>query len=197
MTPPRRQVVASFVLSLDGRVNGPDGEFDMGWVVPHATSPTANAHFERVRAATGTVLLGRKNHDGYFGYWPAVANDPNASDGDRVISRWLTDVDKIVFSNTIDASPWANTTVTDRTPADVVRELRASEGDDIVVLASMSIIHQLLEADLVDRLSITLAPEIAGGGQRLLDDLDPTSWKTTTASLTETGAICMFVDRVR
>ena len=102
-----------------------------------------------------------------------------------------------MFSNTNDASPWANTTVTDRTPADVVCELRASDGDDIVVLASMSIIHQLLEADLVDRLSITLAPEIAGGGHRLLDDLDPTSWKTTTASLTETGAVCMFIDRCR
>lgn len=197
MTSTPRRVVANFVLSLDGRINGPEGEFDMGWVVPHATSPTANAHFERVRAATGTVLLGRKNHDGYLGYWPAIADDPEASEGDRAISRWLTDIDKIVFSNSIDASPWTNTTVTDRAPADLVRELRSSAGDDIVVLPSMSIIHQLLAADLIDRLSITLAPEIAGGGERLFEDLDPTSWETIDAALTETGAVCMLIDRRR
>jgi hypothetical protein len=32
-----RRVVAEIVLSLDGRVNGAGGEYDMGWIVPHET----------------------------------------------------------------------------------------------------------------------------------------------------------------
>ena len=32
----RRTVTANITLSLDGRVTGPGGEYDMGWIVPHA-----------------------------------------------------------------------------------------------------------------------------------------------------------------
>jgi hypothetical protein len=33
-----RRVVAEIVLSLDGRVNGAGGEYDMSWLFPHAIS---------------------------------------------------------------------------------------------------------------------------------------------------------------
>ena len=31
-----RTVVGNFSLSLDGRISGPGGEYDMRWIVPHA-----------------------------------------------------------------------------------------------------------------------------------------------------------------
>ena len=55
-------------------------------------------------------------------------------------------------------------------PAQVVADLRHEPGGDIIVLASGSVIRQLLEADEVDRLSILLCPVTAGGGARLFDD---------------------------
>jgi len=143
------------------------------------------------------VLLGRKNHDGFFSYWPPVADDPDASAHDRSFSTWLTNTDKIVFSTTIDSSNWANTTVTGESPAEVVERLRFTGNGDIIVLSSMSIIRQLLQADAVDHLSITLAPEIVGSGERLLLDLEPTSWVHTAAHITETGALCTSLDRRR
>ena len=66
------------------------------------------------------------------------------------------------------------------------------------MLASVSIIRALLEADQLDRLSVTLCPEIVGGGRRLLEDGLPTgSWSLIDLSTTDSGAICLLYDRVR
>ncbi len=81
-----------------------------------------------------------------------------------------------------------------------MRALRKQEGGgDIVVLASSSVIRALLAADEVDRLSVTLCPEVVGGGARLFDDGLPASgWRPDPAvTTTETGALCLFFDRVR
>lgn len=193
-----RRVVGNITLSLDGRVSGTGGEFDMGWIVPHAIGDAARDHMVRVTGAATTALLGRKNYQGFGGFWPAVADDENADPRDRAFSEWLNGVEKVVFSTTLTDAPWANSRITGATPAEVVRTLRAEPGGDIIVLASVSVIRALLEADELDRLSITLAPEIVGGGRRLFEDgLPAASWSLTDLSTTESGAICLLYDRVR
>lgn len=201
--PPRR-VVANISLSLDGRTHGPAGETDMGWIVPHAVSDGARDHMVRVTGAASTALLGRKNFEGFAGFWPSVADDPEADDRDRAFSRWFVDVEKIVVSTTLAAAGTSgrlleHTTPTASSPAEVVSGLRDTPGEDIVVLASSSVIRDLLAADLVDRLSITLCPETVGGGARLFDDAPPSSgsWTLTDHTATSTGALCLLYDRAR
>jgi dihydrofolate reductase len=66
------------------------------------------------------------------------------------------------------------------------------------VLASGSVIKSLLQANALDRLSITLCPEIAGGGARLFaDGLPSSSWTLRQSTVTESGALCLLFDRVR
>ncbi|HEV7709321.1 MAG TPA: dihydrofolate reductase family protein, partial [Asanoa sp.] len=68
----------------------------------------------------------------------------------------------------------------------------------IIVLASSSVIRALLEADLLDRLSITLCPELVGGGPRLFaDGIPATHWTLTDVTTSESGAICLLYDRAR
>jgi dihydrofolate reductase len=67
-----------------------------------------------------------------------------------------------------------------------------------VVLASSSVIRALLDADEVDRLSITLCPTIAGGGAALFADGIPASdWILVDVTTAESGAICLLYDRAR
>jgi dihydrofolate reductase len=104
----------------------------------------------------------------------------------------------VVFSTTLTDAAWANTTITKKAPRDVVTELRAQPGGDIIVLGSGSVIRDLLAADAVDRLSITLAPETVGGGVRLFHDGIPrASWALAGQSVTASGALCLVYDRVR
>lgn len=193
-----RIVVANISLSLDGRVTGPGGEYDMGWIVPHAITDTARDHMVGVTTPATTVLLGRKNYMGFGGYWPAVADDESADPRDRAFSRWLNSVEKIVFSSTLKEATWENARIVDTDPATVIEELRQQEGGDIIVLASGSVIKSLLRANALDRLSITLCPEVAGGGARLFEDgLPSSSWTLHQSTVTESGALCLLYDRVR
>lgn len=193
-----RKVTANITLSLDGRVNGAGGDYDMSWIVPHAITEASRDHMIRVTSPATTALLGRKNFEGFGGFWPAVADDENASPQDRAFSRWLNDVDKVVFSTTLTEAPWQNSRFVDSDPADVAKQLRAEDGGDIIVLASVSVIKALLAADEVDQLSITLAPELVGGGARLFEDgLPASSWRLADSTPTESGAVCLLFDRVR
>ncbi|HUR01278.1 MAG TPA: dihydrofolate reductase family protein [Nonomuraea sp.] len=195
----RRTVIGNILLSLDGRVSGPAGEYDMGWIVPHAISEGAREHVARITATATTVLLGRKNYEGFGGFWPSVAKDDAADPRDRSFSEWLNAVEKVVFSATLKEAPWENSRIVDAAPAEVVKDLRRQEGGDIVVLASGSVIKDLLRADELDRLSIILAPELVGGGARLFEDgLPGSSWRLADeVATTGSGALALFYDRVR
>jgi dihydrofolate reductase len=193
-----RKVTANIMLSLDGRTNGAGGDYDMSWIVPHAITGAARDHMIRVTAPATTIVLGRKNYEGFGGFWPAVADDENAAPQDRAVSKWMNETEKVVFSSTLTEAPWQNSRIVDADPADVIKQLRAEDGGDIIVLASGSVIKALLAADEIDQLSITLAPELVGGGTRLFEDgLPATSWKLADATPTESGALCLLYDRVR
>lgn len=197
-TYPVRKVVANISLSLDGRVNGPAGEYDMSWIVPHAITSGAREHMIAVTSPATTVLLGRKNFEGFGGYWPTVAKNESADPRDRAFSQWLNSVEKIVFSSSLSEPTWENSRIVDDDPASIVESLRQQDGGDIIVLASSSVIRCLLEADALDRLSITLCPEVAGGGVRLFEDgIPPSTWKLSESNVTESGALCLTYDRVR
>lgn len=145
-----------------------------------------------------TVLLGKNNYMGFGSYWPRVADDESADPRDRAFSTWLNSVEKIVFSSTLQEASWQNSRIVNAKPATVVEELQKQPGGDIIVLASSSIIRSLLQADALDRLSITLCPEVAGGGAHLFNDgLPASSWSLRQSTTTESGALCLLYDRVK
>jgi dihydrofolate reductase len=191
-----RTVIANISLSLDGRTAGPGGEYDMGWIVPHAISNKAREHMINVTSPATTVLLGRKNYEGFGSYWPSVADNEEADPRDRAFSKWLNAVEKIVFSSILKEATWENARILNDDPATVVKDLQGQAGGDIIVLASSSLIKRLLEADALDCLSITLCPEVSGGGARLFNDgLPPSSWTLRQSTVTESGALCLLYDR--
>jgi len=193
-----RTVVANISLSLDGRTNGAGGDYDMGWIVPHAVTDGGRNHMIEITSPATTVLLGRKNYQGFSSYWPSVADNESADPRDRAFSKWLNSVEKIVFSSTLKDATWENSRIVDTDPATVVRDLQKQTGGNIVVLASSSLIKRLLEANALDCLSITLCPEVAGGGAHLFEDgLPSSSWTLRQSKVTESGAVCLLYDRVR
>ncbi len=122
--PAGRTVVANISVSLDGRVNGPGGDYDMSWIVPHALTDGAREHMVKVTNPASTALLGRKNYQGFASYWPAVADNPDADPRDRAFAQWLNAVDKVVFSTTLQEAGWPNSRIVADDPAAEVRRLR-------------------------------------------------------------------------
>jgi dihydrofolate reductase len=196
--PTGRRVTANLNLTLDGRYNGPGGPSDFGPFIPYVTSEVARDHMTRLWENATTAVLGRLNAEGFMGYWPPVADDENADPRDRGYATWLVDVEKVVLSTTVTEAPWERTRVVNAPAADVITELKAAGGGDVLVNSSASVIKPLLAADLLDRLYLMILPEIAGGGQRLFDDGLPASkWTLTHQEAGELGEIAMIYDRAR
>jgi dihydrofolate reductase len=193
-----RNVRANMSLSLDGRYNGPGGPADLGAIVPYMTTEVARRQLARVHEGATTALLGRRNAEGFMGYWPPVADDESADPRDRGYARWLVGAEKVVLSTTLTEAPWERTRVVNAPVADVVAELKAESGGDIIVNNSASVIKPLLAADLVDRLDLMITPEIAGEGERLFDDgLPGSKWRLALQETGELGELALIYERAR
>jgi dihydrofolate reductase len=193
-----RRVTANMSLTLDGRYNGPGGPGDLGAIVPYATTEVARDHLSRIWETATTAVLGRRNAEGFLGYWPSVVGDESADPRDRGYAKWLVGAEKVVFSNTLTEAPWERTRLVNAPAADVVAQLKATGEGDILVNSSASIIKALLSADLLDRLFLMICPEIAGGGQRLFGDGLPSSkWTLAHQETGELGEIALVYDRAR
>lgn len=193
-----RRVIANIVLTLDGRISGPGGPYDMRHIAPHGASPQGRAALSMMTRAT-TAILGRVNYDGFQGYWPAVADDPNADPRDREFARWLNSVEKLVFTHQAGPLAWPSSIAVAGAPVDVVRALRKHGTGDIRVLSSTSLITELLAGDEIDVLEITFAPVIAGEGRQLFTrPLPTTEWTLSQPPVTtDTDAIQARYTRTR
>ena len=193
-----RRVVTNLALSLDGRYAAPADPADMSWVMPYAVTDVARDHLTGLWEPATTVLLGRVNAEGFLGFWPTVIGMEGADPRDEGFAKWLVDTDKVVLSSTLGEAPWERTTVVDKPAPEVVADLRATDGGDILVLSSAGVIKALLAADAVDRLALTVFPVFLGGGPRLFDDGLPTGhWTLTSQAAGEHGTLALAYDRIR
>jgi len=164
-----RKVVLWIGMSLDGFTAGVNEQLD--WLVPHATRPESEPIFRRLRERCDTVLVGRVNYEGFFGYWPQVKDDPKASRMDVDISRWLDDVPKIVFSRTLREVKWKNARLAKGGAAEEVAALKRAPGKDIIIQNSTRLAQSLMAAGLVDELQLIVAPVVLGAGRALFSGL--------------------------
>jgi len=188
-----RRVTANLSLTLDGRYHGAGG--DLGPIVRYATTDIARAHLARIHQDATTAVLGRGNAEGFLGWWTPLADDEDADPRDRAYARWLRDVEKVVLSRTRTQAPGTNSRIANAPAAEVVAELKARGEGEILVNSSPSVIKDLLAADLIDRLLLIICPEIAGAGERLLDDgLPATGWTLTHHAVGDMGELSLTYD---
>jgi dihydrofolate reductase len=193
-----RTVVTNIALSLDGRYAAPDNPVDMSWVVPYAVTDVARDQLTSLWETATTGVMGRVNAEGFLGFWPTVIEMKGADPRDVGFARWLVDTEKVVLSSTLEQAPWERTTIATGSTADVISDLKAGEGGDILVLSSASVIKPLLTADLVDRLALTVAPVFLGGGPRLFEDgLPAGQWTLASQAAGDHGTLSLVYDRVR
>ncbi|WP_129789028.1 dihydrofolate reductase family protein [Promicromonospora panici] len=192
-----RRVVTNMSISLDGRYAKPDPE-DMGWVMPYAVTDVSRDHLTRLWEPATTALLGRVNAEGFLGFWPSVIDMEGADPRDVGFARWLVDAEKVVLSSTLEEAPWERTTVVDKPTVEAVDELKATDGGDILVLSSASVIKALLAADQVDRLALAVFPIFLGSGPRLFNDALPAGqWELVNETAGEHGTLSLVYDRLR
>jgi dihydrofolate reductase len=108
-------------------------------------------------AAPQLVILGRRTYE-MRGGLPEQYRDEG---WDR-----LAQLQKVVFSRTLEQATWANTRICSADLAEEIRSLK--EGSDVPLrtMGSLSLARQLLGSGLVDRLRLMVFPLVAGPAGR-------------------------------
>ena len=167
----RKLVVIEF-LSLDGVMQSPgspdedpDGGFEHGgWQRPYVDDVLGAAAVKGM-AGTDAYLFGRITYEGMARYWPtAPADDPFAAH--------LNPTPKYVASTTLPSLSWQNSILIEGDVPAAVADLKKRDGGNIAVLGSGTLVHALMENDLIDEYRLFVQPLVLGSGKRLFRGSD-------------------------
>lgn len=158
-----RRIIASVNTTLDGYMEGPNGEGDLGWLMPFVPDGLAD-NARLLGEETDTILLGRDTYRGFAGFWPTQEGE---------FADLMNLPPKYVFAGAgaIPETPWGsygNAHLVDRDVEDRVRAMKAEDGRDMVILASGGLVSSFLGLGLVDELRIVVCPVVLGAGKPYL-----------------------------
>ena len=160
-----RKLIAGMKVSVDGKVEGPEGYAD--WV--EAWSDDYDL-MQQVDAC----LLGANMYPGYKRYWTAVQNGPDkplpqtgkVPTSDEVeYASFAAQTPHYVLSSTLTSALWPRTSFV--RGLEEIAALKRQRGKDIYLVGGARITASLIDAGLVDELRLIVYPLIAGEGKAL------------------------------
>jgi dihydrofolate reductase len=178
-------IVIQFV-TLDGVVSDPDGRWGTGhggWAFRYGPGPVSDDKFRLgARMEQGVQLYGRRTWEHFARLWPG-------RDGDY--ARLMNAVPKRVATGTgIDASAWSNSAAIDGDPVAWVADERARR--DVVVIGSLSLVHTLAAADLVEEYRLITFPAVVGAGDRLFAAGTPADFRFTVVESADVAVLTVL-----
>lgn len=153
--------------SLDGFVARPGGEMD--WI---KLSDDMWDYVDSITAGSDTAVFGEVTYRLMESYWPTAAEKPDASKHDIDHAKWVNNVSKIVFSNTLKSSDWNNTQIVAGDIAEKVREWKQQPGKNIMIFGSPTLAHSFMQSNLIDEYRLNVNPIILGKGKPLFKDIE-------------------------
>ena len=164
-----RKVVLFLHQSLDGYCATAKGGLE--WI-PH--NEGFEKYAERIVQTVGSPMYGRVTYELMKSYWPALLNDPSASEHNKEHAQWLDQVEKIVFSTTLVKQDWNNTTVISDNVEEAVKKLKEKDGKDLVRFGSPTLARSLMAMNLIDEFRFTVIPIILGEGLTFMRSIEHT-----------------------
>ena len=160
-----RKITAGLFMSLDGVVEAPDQ-----WHFPYFNDQMGAA----VGASLGgadTMLFGRTTYDSFAGAWP---EREAAGEEDAGFAKALGEMRKIVVSNQRLDFEWRNSEQLEGDLVEFVTAFKNEPGEGTIGMSgSVSVVRQLLAAQLVDELHLFVHPIAMRRGMRLFDEGEP------------------------
>jgi dihydrofolate reductase len=164
-----RKIIAALITSLDGLIEGPNGELDWvdTWEDPFDLLPQID-----------TCVLGRGMYQGYEQYWGAILANPGgilpftgkvATQGEIEYARFAARTPHIVVSSTLNEVGWNNTRIV--RDIEDLRAMKQQPGKDIHAVGGATLVSSLMNAGLIDELRIVVQPIVLGRGKALFKDV--------------------------
>ena len=171
--------------TLDGVVSDPDGSAGTGyggWASRYGLGPVKDDKSRLgTRMEQGVQLYGRRTWEQFARLW-------SSRDGDY--ARLMNTVPKRVATRAgIDATAWSNSAAIDGDPIAWAKEERQRR--DVLVIGSLSLVHALAAADLVDEYRLITFPTVVGEGEKLF--AAPADFRFALVEPVDAGVLTVLV----
>ena len=168
-----RKIVAGFAISLDGYIEGPDGEYD--WIMMDKDFDFAG-HMKRF----DTFFFGRKSYD-------KLRQAGNIS---------FPGIKSYIFSNSLDTVD-KDLVLLKGDIYKLVTGIKEQDGKDIAVYGGANLLSSLLDLNLIDELNMIIIPVLLGGGKPMVDILQHKVYLTFIETKTFSSGVVQLIYQVR
>ncbi len=160
-----RKVISAMQVSLDGFIEGPNGELD--WIENWEDSYDLMEQVD-------TCVLGGGMYSGYEQYWTSILADPAAglpfsgkvaTQGEIDYAAFADRTPHVVLSKTLKQTGWKSARI--ERDLDALLRLKQQPGNDIYVVGGAAMVGSLINAGWIDELRLTVHPVVLGQGKAL------------------------------
>ncbi len=174
-----RKVLWQMMMSLDGLMEGPNGELD--W---HVTGDEFAEYVAGMPKSIDTILFGRVTYQMMAQYWPS-STEPEAA--------MMNDLPKLVFSKTLEKVEWKNSRLVKGNIAQEIAKLKQQPGKDIALIGSTDLATTFIRLGLIDEYRIFLNPVVLGRGNPMFKNLkDRMALKLVNSQPFRSGNVLLY-----
>jgi dihydrofolate reductase len=182
-----RKLTGAVFQSLDGVIQAPgapeedrSGGFELGGWLAGLYDEEFGAELDKLFSAPFDLLLGRRTYDIFAAYWPYNQDHP--------VGETFQRINKYVLTHSAEPLEWENSQRVES--LDELAALKQGDGPDLIIQGSGTLYPQLLEAGLIDRISLMTFPLVLGEGKRLFGEgTPPRSMRMVEHKVTAVGTI--------
>jgi dihydrofolate reductase len=187
-----RKIIVSEFITLDGVIEAPGGNETAhphgGWQFNYR-SPEGGKYKMDELASVDALLLGKTTYEVFVAYWPTQTGADFADP--------INKMPKYVVSQSLQNVEWNNSHIL-RDVAKDVAALKKTDGGDILVYGSATLVKSLLHYDLIDELRLMIFPLSIGGGLKLFDDnLELKKFGLKHSRVTNNGVLILEYQPIR
>lgn len=154
-----RKVVLDLAVTLDGFIEGPNGEID--WCILDD-----DMGFDTFLSSVDTILYGRVSYDAWGNYQP----ESTAGAAEKELWEAVHSKQKIVFSNQSRQDDNAQFIGSEKL-LEKISQMKAQNGKDLWLYGGAGLIKTFIDQSLIDIYRLSVHPTVLGSGKPLFENL--------------------------
>ncbi len=173
-----RKIILYINSTFNGVVTGDPSEdkTNFGVWTTEASVESGTLVVLKTMETVDTILMGRATYEDLNRKWPFIKDWESVSEAGSQLGEKINNAHKLVVSShPLDELKWGEFEAPKQLTGDnieqQIRDLKNSDGGDIVIFGSPTLVRSLAEADLIDEYQFDVRPVVVEVGERLFDGL--------------------------
>lgn len=172
-----RNIILHINSTFNGVVTGDPSKDKTNFMVwtTSASVEIGSEYLLKTMESVDTILLGRATYEDLSSKWPNIKEWGDISERVSCLGEKINNAHKLVVTSSDTTLAWggfeAPKQLTGTNLEEQISELKSSEGGDIIIFGSPTLVRSLTDADLIDVYHVAVRPVVVNVGEHLFDNL--------------------------